>query len=144
MARPALIAGLARVAGRLASRRPLDAAIRVASSVVGRLEETPLKATPAQQLLLGVAAAQLRAAAGGILVSGERDSVEPTLGDLVSRTLALADAAMAASQPALRTPDDDPSAPPALMGPAPRSTGTLVVARESGSSPNSCNAVTET
>lgn len=92
-------------------------AIRVASSVVGRLEETQLTATPAQQLLLGAAAAQLRAAAGTILVSSERDrtdSLETTLGDLVSRTLALVDAAMAAGQPALTSPDDGASAPPAL------------------------------
>lgn len=92
-------------------------AIRVAGSVVGRLEETPLTATPAQQLLLGAAAARLRAAAGTILVSSQSDraeSLESRLGDLVSRTLVLVDAAMAMGQPPVISPHGAASAPPAL------------------------------
>ncbi len=65
---------------------------------MGRLEtRTFAGATPTQQLVLAAAAAQLRAAAGSILVSSEGaspGSVESSLGELVARTLALVDEAM--------------------------------------------------
>lgn len=83
---------------RAPSKAGIVLAVRAATSVVARLEEVPLSATtPAQQLLLRAAAAQLRAAAGSILPSVDRDdpdSFEASLGELVSRTLALVEQAM--------------------------------------------------
>ena len=86
--------------------------MRVATTVVGRLETVPVRAaTPAQRLLLGVATAQLQAAASRILMAANRlgrDSEESSLGDLVARTLALANEALA-GPPELKSPGVEPA-----------------------------------
>lgn len=90
------------------ARASVGLVVRAATSVVERLEQSPLPApTPMQQLLLGAAAAQLRAATRTILVSDERHregSAEASLGELVSRTLALVDDAMASKAEAALPP----------------------------------------
>ncbi len=109
--------GVGRLARGLVSGRPLDAAVRVAGSVIERLEEKPIRVTPLQQLLLGAAAANLRAAASSIIVSGERhraDSPESALGEIVSRTLALVDAALSVEERSIGPSDERASAPLAL------------------------------
>ena len=94
------LAGRLRESGLRAPRhQPIDLAMRAASAVVGRLEASPPPAatTATQQILLGAAAAQLRARAGSILPSseGERSGSEAALGELIARTLALVDDALA-------------------------------------------------
>jgi len=90
-------------------QQPLDLAIRAASAVVGALEASPPPpATPAQRIVLGAAAAQLRSRAGRTLMSGggqETRTCETALGQLVARTLALVEEAMA-GPPALTSPTD--------------------------------------